>query len=119
MGKPGFWVGGKPDPPRELGQGDSALFDRRKENLMKMRTWALLGMLLVGATSWSEQPQDQEEKLISPRAKLELAELDHQADRAELLESLTLLKRGERDNLLRQERSEESRKQRQSELDSL
>jgi len=73
---------------------------------LKTRIGFVAGILFIGAMAWGQAPGEKVEELARLRARLEVAELAREADRAILKESILLVKRAERDHPLEQHRSE-------------
>jgi hypothetical protein len=86
---------------------------------MKTWTWAVLGMLLAVGTAWGQPSDDKAERRIRLKARLELAEMDHEVRRDLLKESMTLLHRAERNNQVNRDRPIEQQKHDEAELDAL
>lgn len=88
---------------------------------MKTRIGVVAGMLLFGGVvaGWAQAPADRAEQVARLKARLEVAELRHEADRAILKESILLLKRAERDLPLEQHRSEREHKEQAERLNTL
>jgi len=78
-----------------------------------------LALLLLAATASAQQSEDSRVKSARLRAKLELLQLDHEVDKSTLKESLSLLKRAQREQRLDSKASAEDRKRQRSELNEL
>lgn len=86
---------------------------------MKTRIGIVAGLLLFGVMGWAQPPADKAGDVARLKARLQLAELESEADQAIIKESILLLKRAERDLPLERHRSEREQKEQAERLVAL
>ncbi|SIO43955.1 hypothetical protein SAMN05444166_4735 [Singulisphaera sp. GP187] len=86
---------------------------------MKALVVFVLGVMLAGGSSAIGQVAKQAEETARLKARLELAELDHEAEKVLLKESIMLVNRAERDKIVNQKPSQDVENSQAKELAAL